>query len=121
MMHQLKEHRWIAAVVSVMLVLGLVALCHRPKSYDSGRSLPVGEAFDSLTSMLPKGSTIIARFPDDEKADLYYLNSGVLYCFNGKSQSLASSMVRWSVQASRMTSNTSCLPFAKTNSTNFSD
>ena len=82
MMHQLKEHRWIAAVVSVMLVLGLVALCHRPKNYESGRSLPVGEAFDSLTSMLPKGSTIIARFPDDEKADLYYLNSGVLYCFN---------------------------------------
>ena len=88
MMHQLKEHRWIAAVVSVMLVLGLVALCHRPKSYESGRSLPVGEAFDSLTSMLPKGSTIIARFPDDEKADLYYLNSGVLYCFNGKSKML---------------------------------
>ena len=69
MMHQLKEHRWIAAVVSVMLVLGLVALCHRPKSYESGRSLPVGEAFDSLTSMLPKGSTIIARFPDDQKEE----------------------------------------------------
>ena len=88
MMHQLKEHRWIAAVVSVMLVLGLVAFCHRPKTFENGRNLPVGEAFDSLTAMLPKGSTIVARFPDDHRADLYYLNSGVLYCFNGKSKLL---------------------------------
>lgn len=87
-MHQLKEHRWIAAVVSVMLVLGLVALCHRPKSDENSRNLPVSEAFDSLMSMLPKGSAVVARFPDDNKADLYYLNSGVLYCFNGKSKLL---------------------------------
>ena len=88
MMHKMKEHRWIVAVVSVMLVLGLVALCHRPKTFENGRNLPVGEAFDSLTAMLPKGSTIVARFPDDHRADLYYLNSGVLYCFNGKSKLL---------------------------------
>lgn len=88
MMHQLREHRWIVAVVGVMLVVGLVALCHNPRNHESGRNLPVGEAFDSLASMLPKGSSIVARFPDEEKADLYYLNSGVLYCFNGKSKIL---------------------------------
>lgn len=88
MMHKLKEHRWIVAVIAVMLVMGLVAFCHFPKNYGSGRSLPVGEAFDSLTSMLPKGSTVVARFPNDHRADLYYLNSGILYCFNGKSKLL---------------------------------
>ncbi|MBR5918580.1 MAG: hypothetical protein IKT22_01720 [Prevotella sp.] len=88
MMHKMKEHRWIVAVVAVMLVVGLVAFCHSPKKFENGRNLPVGEAFDSLTAMLPKGSTIVARFPDDHRADLYYLNSGVLYCFNGKSKLL---------------------------------
>ena len=48
--------------------------------------MPIGEAFDSLTSVLPKGSVVVARFPDEERADLYYMNSGVLYCFNGKSK-----------------------------------
>lgn len=88
MMHKLKEHRWIVAVIAVMLVMGLVAFCHFPKNYGSGRNLPVGEAFDSLTAMLPKGSTVVARFPNDHRADLYYLNSGILYCFNGKSKLL---------------------------------
>ena len=45
-------------------------------------------AFDSLEIMLPKGSTIVARFPDEERADLYYLNSGILFRFNGKSKVL---------------------------------
>ncbi|MBR6455354.1 MAG: hypothetical protein IKS72_00245 [Prevotella sp.] len=87
-MHQLKDHRWIVGVVAVMLVVGLVALFHTQKNYSCNRDLPVGEAFDSLVAMLPKGSVVVARFPDEERSDLYYVNSGVLYCFNGKSKVL---------------------------------
>ena len=58
-MHQLKDHRWIVGVVAVMLVVGLVALFHTQKNYSSNRDLPVGEAFDSLVAMLPKGSVVV--------------------------------------------------------------
>ena len=78
----------VAAIVVVVIILGLLAFCNAPIRQGSGKSLPVSEAFDSLASMLPKGSVVVARFPDEERSDLYYLNSGVLYCFNGKSKLL---------------------------------
>ena len=46
------------------------------------------EAFDSLVSVLPKGTVVVARFPDNDRQDLYYLNSGIMYCFNGRSRNL---------------------------------
>ncbi len=83
-----KRMTGIIAAIAIVLLIGLVAFCNRPYGRTHASDLPIGEAFDSLTSMLPKGSTIVARFPDEERADLYYLNSGVLYCFNGKSKLL---------------------------------
>lgn len=78
----------IAAVAAAVVLLCLAAFCSHSDRKTYGKSLPVSEAFDSLASMLPKGSVIVARFPDEARADLYYLNSGVLYCFNGKSKFL---------------------------------
>jgi len=75
----------IAACVALVLVL---SFCTGSTKRSSGPGLPIAEAFDSLNSVLPKGSVVVGRFPDAERADLYYLNSGVLYCFNGKSKLL---------------------------------
>ena len=80
-----RQTKIIATAAVVVILLGLLAFCNNPVRHGSGKSLPVSEAFDSLTAMLPKGSVVVARFPDDNRSDLYYLNSGVLYCFNGKS------------------------------------
>ena len=79
--------KWIALAVFGLLV-GLMAYCSSSSKESSGPGLPVAEAFDSLTAVLPKGSVVVARFPDEERADMYYMNSGVLYCFNGKSKLL---------------------------------
>jgi hypothetical protein len=79
--------KWIALAVLGLLV-GLMAYCSSSTKESSGPGLPVAEAFDSLTAVLPKGSVVVARFPDEERADMYYMNSGVLYCFNGKSKLL---------------------------------
>lgn len=87
--NRLKENRywkW-GALAIVAILVGLMAYCSSPSKHSSGPGLPVAEAFDSLTAVLPKGSVVIARFPD-ERADMYYMNSGVLYCFNGKSKLL---------------------------------
>lgn len=46
------------------------------------------EAMDSLETMLPKGSQVVARYPDDERLCLYYMNSGVLYRFDGVTKNL---------------------------------
>ena len=81
-------HKIEAAAITIALVLSIVALCSSPSGSRRGDDRSVGEVLDSLTAMLPKGSTVIARFPESELADLYYLNSGVLYCFNGRSKML---------------------------------
>lgn len=76
------------AAIALSLLLSIVAVCSGPSRHRDTKSLPVAEAFDSLMAVLPKGSVVVARFPDEERSDLYYLNSGVLYCFNGKSKLL---------------------------------
>ena len=82
-----RNRKWqVAAAVAVVALLAFLAFCTSPSKSTGGQGLPIGEAFDSLTSVLPKGSVVVARFPDEERADLYYMNSGVLYCFNGKSK-----------------------------------
>lgn len=84
-----QNRKWqVAAAVAVVALLALVAFCSSPAKRSGGPGLPVAEAFDSLASVLPKGSVVVARFPDAERADMYYMNSGVLYCFNGKSKLL---------------------------------
>jgi hypothetical protein len=84
-----QNRKWqVAAAVAVVALLALVAFCSSPTKRGGGAGLPVAEAFDSLASVLPKGSVVVARFPDAERADMYYMNSGVLYCFNGKSKLL---------------------------------
>lgn len=90
LVNQVKQNRkWqIAAAVAVVVLVVLVAFCNSPSKHNNGPGLPVAEAFDSLTAVLPKGSIVVGRFPDEERADLYYLNSGALYCFNGKSKLL---------------------------------
>lgn len=90
LVNQVKQNRkWqIAAAVAVVVLVVLVAFCSSPSKHNNGPGLPVAEAFDSLTAVLPKGSIVVGRFPDEERADLYYLNSGALYCFNGKSKLL---------------------------------
>lgn len=77
------------AVVVVLLLLGLVGYCSFSKGGGGSRArLSTIEAFDSLVSVLPKGTVIVARFPDNERQDLYYLNSGIMYCFNARSRNL---------------------------------
>lgn len=91
MLQKLKpyQHSIEVGAIALALILSIVALCSSPSRHrGSGKELPVQEAFDSLVAVLPKGSVVVARFPDQERADLYYLNSGVLYCFNGKSKLL---------------------------------
>lgn len=77
------------AVAVVLLLLGLVGYCSFSKGGGGSRArLSTIEAFDSLVSVLPKGTVIVARFPDNERQDLYYLNSGIMYCFNARSRNL---------------------------------
>ena len=78
-----------ALAVVLLLLLGLVGYCSFSKGGGGSRArLSTIEAFDSIVSVLPKGTVIVARFPDNERQDLYYLNSGILYCFNARSRNL---------------------------------
>lgn len=77
------------SLVVLLLLIGLLAYCSFSGTTGGRRaSLSTIEAFDSLVSVLPKGTVIVARFPDKERQDLYYLNSGIMYCFNARSRNL---------------------------------
>ena len=87
----LLRHKYTPYVLAVvlLLLLGLVGYCSFSKGGGGSRArLSTIEAFDSIVSVLPKGTVIVARFPDNERQDLYYLNSGILYCFNARSRNL---------------------------------
>lgn len=62
--------------------------CSQQKGESSKEKLTTYEVFDSLSAMLPKGSIVVARFPDEERHCMYYLNSGILYYFDGKLKNL---------------------------------
>ena len=91
LINQVKQYRywkWAAAALGACILLALAVSFCTGSGRHQGSSLPIAESFDSLTAVLPKGSIVVGRFPDEDRADLYYLNSGVLYCFNGKSKLL---------------------------------
>lgn len=62
--------------------------CSQKKGDAPNEKLTTYEVFDSLSAMLPKGSIVVARFPDEERHCMYYLNSGILYYFDGKLKNL---------------------------------
>lgn len=77
-------------VAIIVLVVGL--LCYEACSH-SGRQqtytqLSTRDVLDSLEQMLPTGSLVIARYPDEGRHCLYYLNSGVMYYFDAKGKNL---------------------------------
>lgn len=83
---QNKRLVYIAAVILVALIAVLSVGTCGGGSFK--KSLGVDEAFDSVVAILPKKSQIVARYPDETRHSLYYLNSGVMYCFDGKSKLL---------------------------------
>jgi|GEM_PF-1632325 len=77
----------IVLVALAMIIMGWYA-CSSSKN-NSGEALTDDrEVLDSLSTMLPKGSEVVARFPDDERHCMYYLNSGVLYYFDSHLKNL---------------------------------
>jgi len=57
-------------------------------SGNSSKPLSVEEAIDSINNYLPDKSIVVARFPDEQRHGLYYLNSGVMYFFDAKTKNL---------------------------------
>ncbi len=80
----------LAALAVLALVVFIVVQATNDRPFVSRKNLPVAESFDSLVSILPKGSRVIARFPDDGRHALYYMNKndGKMYCFDGKMKTL---------------------------------
>lgn len=75
----------IAAAAVVILLIAVVSLGNC-KGGAFGKPLGVDESFDSVVAILPKKSQIIARYPDEARHNMYYLNSGTMYCFDGKTK-----------------------------------
>lgn len=75
---------WTITIVCAMFAIS----CSQKKGETSNEKLTTYEVFDSLSTMLPKGSIVVARFPDEERHCMYYLNSGILYYFDGKLKNL---------------------------------
>lgn len=76
-----------SVVLASVFALSLSS-CSGNKDNATGKELTTYEVFDSLSNMLPKGSIVVARFPDEERHCMYYLNSGILYYFDGKQKNL---------------------------------
>lgn len=75
-------------VVLVAFIATILGSCKQNKENAQTKELTTYEVFDSLSNMLPKGSIVVARFPDEERHCMYYLNSGILYYFDGKQKNL---------------------------------
>lgn len=73
-----------AGVLAVVLLLIFSLSLFKGGAFS--KSLNVDESFDSVVAILPKKSQIIARYPDETRHSLYYLNSGAMYCFDGKTK-----------------------------------
>ena len=82
----------LAALLSFTVAFSLGS-CYQKKDTAPTKELTTYEVFDSLSNMLPKGSIVVARFPDEERHCMYYLNSGILYYFDGKQKNLEEVMI----------------------------
>ena len=80
-------------VVLVTFIATILGSCKQNKENAQTKELTTYEVFDSLSNMLPKGSIVVARFPDEERHCMYYLNSGILYYFDGKQKNLEEVMI----------------------------
>lgn len=80
-------------VVLVAFIATILGSCKQNKENAQTKELTTYEVFDSLSNMLPKGSIVVARFPDEERHCMYYLNSGILYYFDGKQKNLEEVMI----------------------------
>lgn len=80
-------------VVLVAFIATILDSCKQNKENAQTKELTTYEVFDSLSNMLPKGSIVVARFPDEERHCMYYLNSGILYYFDGKQKNLEEVMI----------------------------
>ena len=80
-------------VVLVAFIATIFGSCKQNKENAQTKELTTYEVFDSLSNMLPKGSIVVARFPDEERHCMYYLNSGILYYFDGKQKNLEEVMI----------------------------
>ena len=80
----------LAAIALLALVTFIIVQATSGRAFVARKNLPVAESFDSLVSILPKGSSVIARFPDEQRHTLYYMNKsdGKMYCFDGKMKTL---------------------------------
>lgn len=84
-----KKFLFPALALVLLLLAGILYFsCSGEKKFGSSDTLTTYEVFDSLTTILPKGSEVIARFPDKERHCMYYQNSGMLYYFDGKQKNL---------------------------------
>lgn len=81
------------SVVLVAFIATILGSCKQNKENAQTKELTTYEVFDSLSNMLPKGSIVVARFPDEERHCMYYLNSGILYYFDGKQKNLEEVMI----------------------------
>ncbi|MBQ5377389.1 MAG: hypothetical protein IIU48_02595 [Prevotella sp.] len=80
-------------VVLVAFIATILGSCKQNKENAQTKELTTYEVFDSLSNMLPKGSIVVARFPDEDRHCMYYLNSGILYYFDGKQKNLEEVMI----------------------------
>ena len=84
-----KKHLIAAAAAVVIFLLGFISGCScSGRSFSGeGSELGVSEALDSFIQVMPQGSQVVARFTD-KRHSLFYLNSGRLMYFNGKTKML---------------------------------
>lgn len=80
----------LATIALMALVTFIIVQATSGRAFVARKNLPVAESFDSLVSILPKGSRVIARFPDEQRHTLYFMNKndGKMYCFDGKMKTL---------------------------------
>lgn len=90
--HPQKQRLWTIGAMAgaCLLVIIIVVSLFKCSSgaTGNGKSLPVSEALDSLEQRLPKGTGFVAKFPDERRHCLFYLNGGHLYKFDGKTKML---------------------------------
>jgi len=85
---QMKTMRRLGLLAGAVLLMTCAHCMVGCSGGSDAKPLGVAESMDSLCNYLKEGTVIVARFPDEERHGLYYLNSGVLYFFDGKNKNL---------------------------------